>query len=118
MANDKTEKATPKKNEEARNKGQVAKSPDVNGAVVLSASIIALAAFGPGMFRRMEEATIGILAFVKRPDIVDRAGIAELFMTDGVARDHGRRPDRRRRAPSPAWSRASARSASSRPPRR
>ena len=83
MANDKTEKATPKKKEEARNKGQVAKSPDVNGAVVLSASILALASFGPGMFRRMEEATIGILAFVKRPDIVDHAGISELFMSTG-----------------------------------
>jgi flagellar biosynthesis protein FlhB len=83
MANDKTEKATPKKQAEARQKGQVAKSPDVNGAVVLSASIIALGAFGPGMFVRMQEATIGILAFIKRPDIVDRAGVADLFMTAG-----------------------------------
>ena len=31
---DKTEKATPKKRDEARKKGQVAKSPDLNGAVV------------------------------------------------------------------------------------
>jgi flagellar biosynthetic protein FlhB len=83
MANDKTEKATPKKVEEARQKGQVAKSPDVNGAVVLSAALIALAGFGPGMFRRMEEATIGILAFVKRPDIVSADGMADLFMTAG-----------------------------------
>jgi flagellar biosynthetic protein FlhB len=84
MANDKTEKATPKKLEEARNKGQVAKSPDVNGAVVLSAALIALAGFGPGMFRRMEEATIGILAFISRPDIVSADGVADLFMTSGT----------------------------------
>jgi hypothetical protein len=32
MADDKTEKATPKKREEARKKGQVARSPDLNGA--------------------------------------------------------------------------------------
>ena len=37
MADDKTEKATPKKQEEARKKGQVARSNDLNGAVVLRA---------------------------------------------------------------------------------
>jgi flagellar biosynthesis protein FlhB len=83
MANDKTEKATPKKVEEARNKGQTAKSPDVNGAVVLSAAVIALAAFGPGMWRRMEEATLGILALVKTPEVVAADSLAELFMTPG-----------------------------------
>ena len=35
MANDKTEKATPKKKDDARKKGQVARSQDVNGAAVL-----------------------------------------------------------------------------------
>jgi flagellar biosynthetic protein FlhB len=84
MANDKTEKATPKKVKEAREKGQVAKSPDVNGAVVLMAAVLALSAFGPGMFLRMEEATVGILAMVSNPGIVDRAGIADLFMTAGA----------------------------------
>ncbi len=46
MANDKTEKATPKKQEEARKKGQVAKSMDLNGAVVLLALILTDAALG------------------------------------------------------------------------
>ena len=55
-ASDKTEKATPKKLEEARKKGQVARSMDLNGAVVLLASLLALSAFGPGMLQRMEEA--------------------------------------------------------------
>ena len=32
MASDKTEKATPKRREEARKKGQVASSTDLNGA--------------------------------------------------------------------------------------
>src|SRR3954454_10616588 len=83
MANDKTEKATPKKVKEARQKGQVARSQDVNGAAVLMASVLALSAFGPGMFRRMEEATVGILALVKDPSVVDRKGIDELFMVAG-----------------------------------
>ena len=53
MANDKTEKATPKKRDDARKKGQVARSMDLNGAVVLLAALLALSAFAPGMMRRM-----------------------------------------------------------------
>ena len=44
MANDKTEKATPKKKDDARKKGQVAKSADINGAAILLAGLIALSA--------------------------------------------------------------------------
>jgi flagellar biosynthetic protein FlhB len=83
MAENKTEKATPKKRQEARKKGQVAKSQDVNGAVVMLASVIALSAFGPGMYRRMAEATVGILDLIKNPSVVDRKGIGELFTTIG-----------------------------------
>jgi flagellar biosynthesis protein FlhB len=83
MAENKTEKATPKKRADARQKGQVARSQDVNGAVVLIASVLALSAFGPGMMRRMEEATIGVLAFVSEPQIVNTASVPELFMTVG-----------------------------------
>jgi flagellar biosynthetic protein FlhB len=83
MAENKTEKATPKKRADARQKGQVARSQDVNGAVVLTASILALSAFGPGMMRRMEEATLGVLAFVSEPEVVNREGVSELFMTVG-----------------------------------
>ncbi len=38
-ANDKTEKATPKRAEEARKKGQVGRSADLNGAVVMLAGL-------------------------------------------------------------------------------
>ena len=60
-AGEKTEDATPKKREEARKKGQVARSVDLHGAIVLMASLFALSAFGPAMLRRMEEATITVL---------------------------------------------------------
>ena len=43
MPGERTEKATPKHAGEARRKGQVAKSADLSGAVVL---LIALSAFG------------------------------------------------------------------------
>lgn len=42
-----TEKATPKRREEARGRGQVAKSPDLAGAAVFLAGVFALHAFMP-----------------------------------------------------------------------
>ena len=43
---DKTEKATPKRKQEARKKGQVAKSTDFNGALVVLAGLFAISATG------------------------------------------------------------------------
>jgi flagellar biosynthesis protein FlhB len=79
MANDKTEKATPKKQEEARKKGQVAKSQDLNGAIVLLAALIALSAFAPKMYHRISDATREILAYVSQPDIVGREGVGKVL---------------------------------------
>ena len=67
---DKTEKATPKKRDDARKKGQVAKSMDLNGAVVLLAALLALSAFAPGMLRRISEATRQLLMWTAQPEIV------------------------------------------------
>ena len=48
MANDdKTEKPTPKRRREAREKGQVAKSVELNGAAVLVAGLLGVTMFGP-----------------------------------------------------------------------
>ena len=44
---DRTEKATPKHRRRAREKGQVARSPDLGGSFVLIAGIFALSAMGP-----------------------------------------------------------------------
>jgi flagellar biosynthetic protein FlhB len=79
MANDKTEKATPKKKEEARKKGQVARSMDLNGAVVLIAALLALSAFAPRMFHRMADAAREILAYVSQPEIVGREGVGKVL---------------------------------------
>ncbi len=53
FAGEKTEKATPKKREDERRKGKVAKSQDVNTAVLLLFSFIALAVAGPLMKGRL-----------------------------------------------------------------
>ncbi|MFY4773901.1 flagellar biosynthesis protein FlhB [Metabacillus sp. RGM 3146] len=49
FAGEKTEKATPKKRQEARKKGQVAKSADVNTAINLIAVFLCLMMLGPYM---------------------------------------------------------------------
>jgi flagellar biosynthetic protein FlhB len=52
---DKTEKATPKRRDEARKKGQVAKSQDLNGAFVLIGGLIALSIWGPHVVETLGE---------------------------------------------------------------
>jgi flagellar biosynthetic protein FlhB len=44
---DKTEKATPKRKQEARRRGQVAKSQDINAALILVAGLVSIIALGP-----------------------------------------------------------------------
>jgi flagellar biosynthesis protein FlhB len=88
MASDKTEKATPKKREESRKKGQVAKSADLNGALVLLAGLFALGATGPSIVAHCKDAmhdmlTLGAFA----PDVVQRATIGSIILD--VAKDVG-----------------------------
>jgi flagellar biosynthetic protein FlhB len=78
-SHDKTEKATPKKREEARKRGQVARSADLNGAAVLLAGLLALSAFGPAMLDRMKEATIAVLQLTSSPEVVDKEGVGSLM---------------------------------------
>src|SRR3954469_16695598 len=62
---EKTEKATPKRKEEARKKGQVARSQDLNGSLVLIGGLIGLVIWGPHMFEKLGESmrtTIGMMA--------------------------------------------------------
>jgi flagellar biosynthetic protein FlhB len=76
---DKTEKATPKKRDDARKKGQVAKSADLNGAAVLFAALFALSAMGPYMWDKVLVATRQVLALISSPDVVERDGIGPLL---------------------------------------
>jgi flagellar biosynthetic protein FlhB len=76
---DKTEKATPKKLADARKKGQVARSADLNGAAILLAGLMTLSLMGPAMWERTLDATRNILVLVASPDVVDRQGIGEIL---------------------------------------
>jgi flagellar biosynthesis protein FlhB len=83
MAENKTEKATPKRREEARKKGQVARSADVNGAVVLMAGLVALSAFGPKMMAQLQQAMVEIFALASRPEEVSARNLGSLFLLVG-----------------------------------
>jgi flagellar biosynthesis protein FlhB len=83
MAGEKTEKATPKKRKEARQRGQVARSTDLQGAVVLLAGIIALGSAGPAMVQRMADVMRTGIAQMSSPDVVSKKGIGVLLQSAG-----------------------------------
>jgi flagellar biosynthetic protein FlhB len=80
---EKTEKATPKRREEARKKGQVAKSPDLNGAVVLLSALFALSIWGPHVWQEMGASMRGTLSMIATPQAVTPGGIGKLFLEGG-----------------------------------
>jgi flagellar biosynthetic protein FlhB len=80
---EKTEKATPKRREEARKKGQVAKSTDLNGAVVLLTSLFALGIWGPHIWDRMGASMHDTFAMIAQPQAITASAIGKLFMDSG-----------------------------------
>ena len=77
---EKTEKATPKRREEARKKGQVAKSADFNGAVVMVAGVFAVSVGGGAIAGRMEDVLRRTMVHASDPSVVERASIGEVLM--------------------------------------
>jgi flagellar biosynthesis protein FlhB len=77
---DKTEKPTPKRKSEARRKGQVAKSTDLNGAVVLVAGLIGIIAVGPAIVSGISGSMRSTFAQIANPgDATSAAGLHGLF---------------------------------------
>jgi flagellar biosynthetic protein FlhB len=78
---DKTEKATPKKKEDARRKGQVAKSADLNGAVVLLAGLFTLGATGPSIVAHCKDAMLQMLTLsAVASEVVERDSIGAVML--------------------------------------
>lgn len=84
MAGERTEKATPKRREEARKKGQVARSADLSGAVVMLAGLFALGATGSSMTQRMGDAMRSALQLGAQPDAVGVSSIGQIFLDSGT----------------------------------
>jgi flagellar biosynthesis protein FlhB len=78
-AGDKTEKATPKKRSEARKKGSVAKSNDLNGAVVMFAALFALSATAPHLVGTLETSLREAFQLIATPGVVDHRGLGPLI---------------------------------------
>jgi flagellar biosynthetic protein FlhB len=86
-ANEKTEKATPKRRGEAHAKGQGAHSMELGGAAVLLAALLALSLTGPATFQRLGELTAGILRLAASPQVVSHSGLPSVL--GAVARQTG-----------------------------
>jgi len=80
---DKTEKATPKKREEARRKGTVARSQDINSAAVLLCCLGVLAATGPIMLARLEDMMRDGFRLISTPSVVSEEGLGALMGAAG-----------------------------------
>src|SRR3954449_2435380 len=82
MPGEKTEKATPKKREEARKKGGgVAKSQDLTGAVVMLVGLFALHAFGGKLVAHCRETMDWALRLIAHPEVVSARGLPSVIMT-------------------------------------
>jgi flagellar biosynthesis protein FlhB len=81
MSGERTEKATPKRANEARKKGQVARSNDVNAAVVMAAALMALGSFGPKIAGRLQSQMYHGLTLISTPEVVSREGIGKVLST-------------------------------------
>lgn len=84
MAGEKTEKATPKKRQDARNQGQVARSQDLNAAVVTIVGLFVVALTGPAMASAMAELMRETLLQIQNPQNVTREGVGPLASEAGA----------------------------------
>lgn len=77
---EKTEKATPKKRADARKKGQVARSADLTGALVMLAGLMMLAVAGPGIAQRLGDAMRECFALIAKPEAIEAGGLGEILL--------------------------------------
>ncbi len=81
---EKTEEATPKKKADAREKGQVAKSPDLSGSIILLTGVMVLGWVGPAIVELtgglMAESLSGATDFER----VNREGVGSIMVHAGM----------------------------------
>jgi flagellar biosynthesis protein FlhB len=81
---ERTEKATPKRRELAREQGQVARSADAGGSLVLVAALFAISLLGPGIAQATAESFRRIFAEIARPGVATSAGGLQELMHEGL----------------------------------
>lgn len=70
---DRTEKPTPKRREEARKQGQVARSADLGGAIVLVAGLMTIAMLGGSIAQSAGDCMRAMLTDIAHPDLITTA---------------------------------------------
>ena len=75
---ERTEQPTPRRREESRKKGQVARSPEVASAVALLAGVVALRVFGPWMMHSFTALTTSLLSEAWPSEITPEALVNKL----------------------------------------
>ncbi len=71
MADDKTEAPTPRRAQEARGRGQVARSVELNTAVAMVVSILLLRSFGPGVVQSVQTILLSYINQLAHVDVTD-----------------------------------------------
>jgi flagellar biosynthesis protein FlhB len=77
---DKTEKATPKRREEARKKGQIARSQDLTGALVLIGGLFALSIWGPHVMNTLGDSMRSTIGMMSNPSQVTASTLGQVFV--------------------------------------
>jgi len=80
VAGEKTEKPTAKRRDEARRKGTVARSQDLNGAAVLLVGLLTLGVLGPTIALRLSEAMRGALIQGANPEVVSLNTVGRVIL--------------------------------------
>lgn len=80
---DRTERATPRRRQEARRRGQVARSTELTGAVALLAAVAGLVVFGPAILENLALLMRGSLA-AGAPQVSTAADAYTVFQQVGV----------------------------------
>jgi flagellar biosynthetic protein FlhB len=78
VSDNRTEKPTPKRRDEARKKGQIARSPDLTSAAVLLGGVVALVITGPTMLNRFADVVRVGLSQSGNTHLAGRAGMGAL----------------------------------------
>ncbi len=79
MAGEKTEKPTPRRRAEARDRGTVAKSQDLQGAVILLGGIFALGIAGPRLAQALGDVMRGALVQAADPSVVQTSSVGAVL---------------------------------------
>ncbi len=78
MSGERTESATPKRREEARNQGRVEKSQDFNAAIMLAAGLYLLFIFMPYIFNKLKYISVDIFTHLDGSQITNESFLGYL----------------------------------------